>query len=43
MSHVHVLYKTTIMDDDGLPMLNDKEIDAIAIYCAYTDVFKKGL
>lgn len=43
MSHVHVLYKATIMDDDGLPMLNDKEIDAIAVYCAYTDVFKKGL
>lgn len=37
---VHILYKGVIVDDDGLPYLNEKEIDAIAAYCAYANDFK---
>lgn len=40
---IYIKYKGIVVDDDGLPMLNDKEVDAIAIFCAYTDTFKKGL
>ena len=39
---VYILYKGVLMDQDGLPMLNDKEMDAIAAFCAYTDDFKKA-
>lgn len=41
--HVNVLYKSNVLDDEDLPMLNAKEVDAIAAYCAYADTFKKGL
>ena len=41
--HVNLLYKTVVLDDQDLPLLNSKEVDAIAAYCAYSDTFKKGL
>lgn len=41
--YVNVLYKTVAYDEAGLPLINSKEIDAIAAYCAYTDSFKKSL
>lgn len=40
---VRVLYKTVQYDENGLPLLNLKEIDAIAAYCAYAINFKKSL
>lgn len=40
--HVNILYKGIILDDDGLPYVNDKEKDAIACYLAYTKRFKEG-
>ena len=40
---VNVLYKGVIVDDEGLPELNESEVDAIAAFCAYTDTFKKAL
>lgn len=40
---VNILYKGFIADDDGLPYLNPKELDAIAVFCAYADTFKKAL
>lgn len=40
---VNLLYKGVVVDDDGLPLINEKEMDAIAAFCAYTDMFKKAL
>lgn len=40
---VNILYKGYVVDDDGLPYLSEKEVDAIAVFCAYTDMFKKAL
>ena len=40
---VNILYKGYIVDDDGLPYLSEKEVDAIAVFCTYTDMFKKAL
>jgi hypothetical protein len=40
---VNVLYKGVIVDDEGLPSLNERELDAIAVFCAQADYFKKGL
>lgn len=42
-NNVVILYYGIIMDDDGLPYLNDKEVHAIALYCAYADLYKKSL
>lgn len=42
-SGVNILYKGIYVDDEGLPFLNDKEVHAIATYCAYTDTYKKGI
>ena len=39
---VMILYKGVVLDDDGLPYLNPKEVDAIACYCAMTQKFKQG-
>lgn len=39
---VKVLYKGVIVDETGLPYINEKEIDAIAAYCAYTYDWKKA-
>jgi len=33
--HVHILYRGQVLDAQGLPVLNDKEVNAIAAYCAY--------
>lgn len=40
---VNVLYKGVIVDEEGLPYLNEKELDAIAAFCAFSDMFKKAL
>lgn len=40
---VNVLYKGVIVDSDGLPSLNEKELDAIAVFCAFIDMRKKAL
>lgn len=39
---VKILYKGVVVDDDGLPYLNEKELDAIAAYCAYASDFKQA-
>lgn len=39
---VNILYKGIILDDEGLPFINEKEKDAIACYCAYTMKFREG-
>lgn len=40
---VNILYKSEILDQDGLPEITDKEAYAIAAYCAYTQKYKEGL
>lgn len=40
---VTVLYHGVVMDEDGLPLLNDKEVQALASYFAYMDMYKKSL
>ena len=40
---VNILYKGVIVDDEGLPLISEREIDAIAIFCTYTDMFKRAL
>jgi hypothetical protein len=40
---INILYKGTHVDDEGLPYLNDKEVDAIAMYCLFSDTYKKGI
>lgn len=40
---VNVLYKGVIVDEEGLPTLNEKELDAVAAFCAFSDTFKKAL
>jgi len=37
---INILYRGVILDDDGLPELTDKEVDAIAAYVAYTQKYK---
>lgn len=39
----NVLYQGVLADDNGLPTLNFKEIDAIAKYCAWVDTQKKAM
>lgn len=39
---VNILYKGFIADEEGLPFLNSKEIDAIAAFCAYANDFKQA-
>lgn len=41
--YVNIFYKTIVFDEDGLPLLNQKEVDAIAAYCAYAITFKKSV
>ena len=41
-SSVNILYKGFIADDEGLPYLTEKEVDAIATFCAYTNDFKQA-
>ena len=40
---INVLYRGVILDDEGLPELTDKEVDAIAAYVAYTQKYKQYL
>ena len=40
---VGILYKGEVVNDDGLPDVNDKEAEAIAAYVAYTQMYKEGL
>lgn len=40
---INILYKSVKYDEAGLPLINVKEVDAIAAYCAYTINFKKAL
>lgn len=39
---VNILYRGVIVDPEGLPYLNEKEIDAIAAYCAYAIDYKQA-
>lgn len=41
--HVHILYKGEVLDENGLPDVNDKEINAIATYVAYVYYYKEAL
>lgn len=40
---VTVLYHGVITDEEGLPLLTDKEVQALAAYCAYIDTYKRSL
>lgn len=40
---VQILYKGVLLDDEGLPYINEKEVDAIAAFCAFADTRKKAL
>jgi len=40
---IQIVYKGVFYDEDGLPYLNNKEINAIAAYCIYISTFRKGL
>lgn len=42
-NNVTILYHGVITDDEGLPYLNDKEMQALAAYVAYVDIYKKSL
>lgn len=39
---INIIYKGVLADEAGLPSLNEKEIDAIAAFCAYATDFKKA-
>lgn len=41
--HVTILYHGIIVDEEGLPYLTEKEVQALAAYCAYMDMYKKSL
>lgn len=40
---VIILYKGYIADEEGLPFLNSKELDAVAAFCAYSNMYKVAL
>lgn len=40
---VNVLFKSVLLDDEGLPSINEKEKEAIATYCAYIKKYKEAL
>ena len=40
---INILYRGIILDENGLPELTDKEVDAIAAYVAYTQKYKQYL
>lgn len=42
-SSVTILYHGIIVDEEGLPLVTDKEITALAIYVAYLDMYKQSL
>lgn len=39
---IYILYKGVIVDEEGLPYLNSKEVDAIAAFCTYVNDFKQA-
>lgn len=43
LGKVTILYHGLLLDDDGLPQINDKEAIAIADYIAYTYFYKKAI
>ena len=43
LGKVQVLYHSIILDDDGLPAINDKEAIAIAEYIAYVTKYKEAI
>ena len=40
---LNLLYKGLYTDENGFPYLTASEIEAVALYCAYSDKYKKGL
>lgn len=40
---VNIVYKGVELDEDDLPYLNNKEVEAISCYLAYVQRFKQGL
>ena len=40
---IFILYKGTILDNDGLPEISVAEAQAIAAFCAYVIKFKEAL
>ena len=43
LGKVQVLYHSVILDEDGLPAINDKEAIAIAEYIAYVTKYKEAI
>jgi len=42
-SAVNILYKGVLVDEEGLPQLNEKELDAVSTFCAWRHLLKKGI
>lgn len=40
---IMVVYHGVIADDDGLPLVNEKELRAIAAFIAYTSMYKEAI
>jgi hypothetical protein len=40
---LNLLYKGWYTDENGFPFLNEKEVEAVALYCAYSEHYKKGI
>lgn len=38
-----LLYKGLYTDENGFPFLNNKEVEAVAVFCAYMEHYKHGL
>ena len=41
--NIKIVYHGVIMDEDDLPLINDKEMRAIAAYVAYARTYREGL
>lgn len=41
--NINILYKGIVVDEDGLPLINDRESLAIAAYCAYVTKYKEAI
>lgn len=41
--NVLVLYRKEITDEEGFPYINHKEAEAIAAYCAYSELYKQAI
>lgn len=42
-NNVTIVYHGVIVDEDGLPLITDKEMRALAAYLAYSDFYRQGL